>query len=121
MNEAAFKRSVIHKLKGTPIYIEAMANSYRGGTPDHYYEAERVLWVEYKWNDSLRPTLMMKPTALQTKWLTRADNNRVQVALVMGTKEYVYIRVEPPFDSQTLGIKLPRRNAYIEWIKEIVL
>lgn len=77
--EARFRDSVERYLSKA-IYVEGMANPYRGGTPDRYYEGPSgVLWVEYKWEDN---TL----SELQERWLKRAQLNNVNVAIITGVK-----------------------------------
>lgn len=86
--EASFKNA-INKLLPTSIYKEGMANPYRGGTPDMYYEGfKRSLWAEYKYLKNW-PRVELDLTkkhlsSLQIKWLKRAYNNHQSVAVILG-------------------------------------
>ena len=90
--EASFIRSVHKYLPKDKLYTEGMANPYRGGTPDRYYEGNRSeLWVEYKYYPIL-PLIMdltnqkakVKLSGLQMKWLRRAHGNGRRVAVIVG-------------------------------------
>ena len=65
----------VHKKLDKRVYREKMANPYRGGTPDVYYEEEHVLWTEYKRLAALpaRDSTMIVPgcSKLQLDWLER--------------------------------------------------
>lgn len=82
----------IHRKLPKEIYREKMANPYRGGTPDVYYESSKErLWVEYKYLESLPRTFRLtnekgktKISPLQAKWLRRAFHNGVNVMVIMG-------------------------------------
>jgi len=70
------------------VYSEKMANPYRGGTPDMYYEGdEDAIWIEYKFT----PTIpirqhTLKLSDLQQKWLLRCEGNGRSCAVVLGWK-----------------------------------
>lgn len=77
------------------IYFEKTHNEYRGGTFDVYYEAaiNNVMWVEYKWYDSLAPVVDLlvpikrpKMTPLQQEWGKRAKQNALTALVVIGFK-----------------------------------
>lgn len=82
----------VHKLLPPEIYHEKMANPYRGGTPDEYYEGPKgILWVEYKYLEKLPPKLCLtnlkgptSVTPLQQKWLERAVANNVNACVILG-------------------------------------
>lgn len=69
-----------------------MANPYRGGTPDRYYEGPGAeLWVEYKYYPKLPPRIDLTDLSartnlsrLQMTWLKRAYNNGRNVAVILG-------------------------------------
>jgi hypothetical protein len=84
--ESRFVRS-IGKLLPSDIYSEGMANPYRGGTPDRYYEGcLNHLWVEYKYRPTVPATWRTRDhvTALQIKWIRRAQKNNVPVVVIAG-------------------------------------
>lgn len=62
----------VNKLIPDDVYREKMFNPMRGGTPDMYYEATRIKWVEFKY---LKQTPIRKftpdLTKLQSRWLLR--------------------------------------------------
>lgn len=104
--ESSFYRSVERKLSER-VYVEGMANPYSRGTPDRYYETENgALWVEYKFiklpvreNTLIRPCEGLSP--LQRKWLQRAFDNNVNVAVIVGTsKGGAYLNNPPSWDSE---------------------
>lgn len=85
--EAKFTTKV-NKLIDPVIYTEGMANPFRGGTPDRYYEGprNRVLWVEYKFDAKVPATWdgMKRLTGLQRAWLKRAYEHEVNVCVIAG-------------------------------------
>lgn len=84
--ESRFIRS-INKLLPSDIHSEGMANPYRGGTPDRYYEGcKSHLWVEYKYARDIPATWRTRDhvTALQKKWIRRAQKNNVPVVVIAG-------------------------------------
>ena len=93
--EASYIRAV-HKHLSPEIYSEGIANPYRGGTPDRYFEGSHgCLWVEYKFEklpptiDLLHQTEKTKPilSKLQQKWLECAHGNKQSVAVIVGSPE----------------------------------
>lgn len=90
--EGRFYAAVERPLKALGIHCEGMANPYRGGTPDRYYEGPKGgLWVEYKWYNSLPAKEVSlvagktpKLTDLQQRWLNRAHSNGVKVLVIVG-------------------------------------
>jgi len=94
--EATFKASVHRHLPTgrTGVYVEGMANDYRGGTPDNYYEGDSgYLWVEWKFLQDIPPVIdlmdakkQVKLSPLQQKWLGRAESNKINVAVIVGSK-----------------------------------
>ncbi len=84
--EARFIRS-INKLLPSDIYTEGMANPYRGGTPDRYYEGSRgFLWVEYKYTKDVPASWRISDhiTSLQKRWIRRAQKNNIPIAVIAG-------------------------------------
>lgn len=83
--EGRFYEGVERKLPAD-VYREGMANPYRRGTPDRYYEGPGgALWVEYKYIDPL-PSTLKSLSAHQQRWLRRAYEHGVRVAVIVGTK-----------------------------------
>ena len=83
--EAVFRRAVERHLSPS-VHVEGMANPYRSGTPDRYYEGPGgVLWVEYKWIEKLPRKYTPALTARQKQWLHRAYGNDVPVAVITGS------------------------------------
>lgn len=73
------------------IHHEGIANPFRRGTPDRYYEGpDGHLWVEFKFIDHipafLEPWLTLL-SAHQEAWLARAHHNRQPVAVIIGSPE----------------------------------
>ena len=84
--EALFIRSV-NKLLPSDIYSEGIANPYRGGTPDRYYEGCRShIWIEYKYARAVPASWRISDhvTSLQKRWITRAQRNNIPVAVIAG-------------------------------------
>lgn len=84
--ESRFIRSV-NKLLPSDIYSEGMANPYRGGTPDRYYEGcTNHLWVEYKYTPTVPATWRTRDhiTSLQIRWIRRAQKNGVPIVVIAG-------------------------------------
>jgi len=92
--EATFVSSV-NKYLPKEVHSEGMANEYRGGTPDRYYEGNKdELWVEYKFLQVIPPVINLldskarvKLSPLQQKWLDRAYGNGRNIAVIVGCKE----------------------------------
>jgi hypothetical protein len=87
--ENVFIEGVHRHLPGS-VYAEKMHNPFRRGTPDCYYEGPQgILWAEYKWLKALPDVLVCTNikdfTKLQQRWLRRAHNNGVSVALIVGS------------------------------------
>lgn len=79
----------VNKQIPTHIYREKMANPYRGGTPDFFYEARKQAWVEYKFVElPKREETLIKPnlSALQLAWLQRCYDNGHTAAVVIGSR-----------------------------------
>ena len=86
----------VHRHLDKAVYREKMANPYRGGTPDSYYEGNKtVLWVEWKHYPSqprvFDVTKQEKLTKLQQRWLKRAHGNGVCTAVMAGTPAGIII------------------------------
>lgn len=99
MGKEADYIQAVNKHLPPEIHSEGMANPYRGGTPDRYYEGNKApLWVEYKYLaklppiiDLLRYTEKTEPmlSKLQQGWLRRAHGNGQPVAVIVGCSETV--------------------------------
>jgi hypothetical protein len=95
--ESKFVHRIEHHLS-PKIHCEGMANPYRGGTPDRYYESIRsALWVEYKYSRTIPKNwdASKKITALQRKWLSRAFWNRHEVLVIAGFGNEAMILTTP--------------------------
>lgn len=80
--------SQVHKHLPELVYREKTNNPYRGGTPDVYYEGSRdILWVEYKFKQSLPKTVKLKLTKLQLRWLHRCYGNGKNCWVILGWKD----------------------------------
>lgn len=85
----------IHPFLPTDVHREGMANPYRGGTPDNYYDGPKSdLWIEYKYVtkfprvlDLLKPTTKPHLTPLQQLWLDRRYDNGGNAAVIIGSRE----------------------------------
>lgn len=78
----------IHRCLPPKVHHQSMRGMYHNGTPDQYYEGPNgILWVEYKWRKAI-PRKPFEPalTALQRRWLNRANNNGVHVAVIVGCR-----------------------------------
>jgi len=88
----------IHRKLSPDVYREKMANPYRGGTWDMYYEGfGKILWVEYKFTVKLPGELDLtnvakKPSLskLQQAWGSRLARNAQQAAVILGFGEGRY-------------------------------
>jgi hypothetical protein len=86
--------NLVHKHLPNTVYFEKTHNIYRGGTPDVYYEGPKtILWAEYKYLPKLPKTINLigqktpPLSALQQRWLTRAQANNVNVAVIIGSPQ----------------------------------
>lgn len=113
--ETTFYTSVHRHLPPlSAFWREKMANPYRGGTFDHWYDGSRAdLWVEWKFielpkrDDTVidlvtpRGKRMESPlSALQQEWGSRAARNGRNVWVVVGCKEGGVILTTPVAWSQ---------------------
>lgn len=101
------------------VYIEKMANPYRGGTPDWYIEGPGGCagWIEAKFWDVKNvfgvmsvKTPMEKMSTRQFHWLTRASENGLPTALLCGfpdTNKYLFVR-DPSYDFDPLHETISR-------------
>lgn len=95
--ETRFIANVNKRFAVTDVYFEKMANPYRGGTPDLYYEGDKgILWVEYKWyaRQPRKISILDKLSALQIRWLVRAYRNNVKTAVIAGCPEGAMIMTD---------------------------
>ena len=96
----------IHRHMLNDVHKEGMANPYRGGTSDNYYDASdkyepafdgdpvQDLWVEYKFKPKLGLKLDLRDQAsrpklssLQMKWVRRRYNNGKNAWVICGFPE----------------------------------
>lgn len=90
--ETTFHNGINRHLR-KEVYREKTNNPYRGGMPDFYYEGNKgILWVEYKYWVSLPRSGIIESvydlvTPRQWLWLTRANTNGVNVAVILGYKK----------------------------------
>lgn len=121
----------IHKDLPKGLYREKMANPYRGGTPDVYYEGNKdILWVEYKYLEKLPPTLTLnnpkgqtKVSPLQERWLRRTSHNgrKAKVILGVGSKQGVIfdtVEIDKTFTREMLEQRLMPNEAIVEYITQ---
>ena len=95
--EGKFIRRV-GRLLPSDIYSEGMANPYRGGTPDRYYEGSRnCLWAEYKYNKTVPAHWRASDhiTSLQKMWIARAQKNHTPVCVIAGFGSHAIVFVKP--------------------------
>jgi hypothetical protein len=132
--EASYIRAV-NKHLPKEVYTEGMANPYRGGTPDRYYEGPHDdLWVEYKFYEALPPvidllhqTAKTKPklSKLQQDWLVRAHCNNRKVAVIVGCPEggliLPGISWGKPIKRETFRLGMQTKPAIAEWITRAVM
>lgn len=99
--ETTFYTGVHRHLPGLDIlHREKMANPYRGGTADHWYDGKQDLWVEWKFivvparHDTVidlvtpRGKKQDSPLSqLQQDWLMSRHKNKRSVWVVVGSKE----------------------------------
>lgn len=79
-------RSAVEKYLPTGIYVQGNTTPFRSGTPDRYYEGpEGVLWVEYKYFPKIPRVVVPRLTELQRRWLERAREHGVNVAVIAGS------------------------------------
>jgi hypothetical protein len=84
--------SLINSKLDKNIYYEKMANPFRSGTPDFYYEGlGGILWVEYKWipfewqkNKEASKICSTKSWTHQRHWLERAYSNKIPSNVIIG-------------------------------------
>ncbi len=100
--EARFVAS-IHRHLPINVYREGMANPYRGGTPDNYYDGPKSdLWVEYKFEptfpktlDLINPKSKTRLSSLQQRWIQRRWNNGKNAIVIFGCFDGVLILTHP--------------------------
>ncbi len=115
------------------MYQEKTNNSYRGGTPDDYYESDGrpgILWVEYKYvariPRNLRLVGVKRPplSPLQQKWLERAHRNGKPTAVIVGCPSGGIILTgldwKKPVTKEQFEAKLLSRNEIMDWIEREV-
>lgn len=93
--EATFVGSIHRHLDLEQVHAEGMANDYRGGTPDKYYDGTRGdIWVEYKFLQTIPPIIDLRSktqkvvlSALQAQWINRRAKNGGNAYVIVGCKE----------------------------------
>lgn len=112
----------IHRRLSREVYREKMANPYRGGTPDVYYEGPQgVLWVEYKYWQTVKRIFKPKDVVspLQWLWIQRAHDNNVNIVTIVGYRDGGVIIY--PNDDVVLGSQFKNRLQptadLISWIE----
>ena len=104
------------------VYYEKTHNPYNSGTPDVYYEGDKdILWVEYKRLSRIPKTFIVKVTELQRKWLNRASNNNVNVAVITAMPDGAVVHTHEHWEhAGTLVIpkyvSLKSKKEVAEWI-----
>jgi len=102
--ESRFIRRV-NKLLPSDIHSEGMANPYRSGTPDRYYEGcTNHLWVEYKYTKDVPATWKARDhiTSLQIRWIRRAQKNNIPVVVIVGFGKHGLILTKDMFWDVTI-------------------
>ncbi len=85
--ETRFKDSVNGKLPIT-LYNQSTYTPYSSGTPDHYYEDSKHLWVEYKFLPKIPAQGVLISdllSTLQLQWAIRALYNGQPWSCIVGT------------------------------------
>ena len=132
--EASYIRAV-NKHLPLEIHSEGMANPYRGGTPDRYYEGPcDHLWVEYKFFEKLPPVIDLlrstektKPmlSSLQQEWLERAYRNKQPVAVIVGSPEggllLPCLAWKTPVSRESFRELMRPKKAIAHWIERCVI
>lgn len=129
--EAVFVSSV-NKHVPKHVYHEGISQTFRGGTPDRYYEGNKdVMWVEYKFTQDIKRELVLtdpkkKPalSPLQQRWLKRAHGNGRKVAVIVGCPQGGVILPGDawldPISKTDFESRLVSRNEVAQWIEEQV-
>lgn len=120
--------SNLHTKLDSRVYHEGMANPYRGGTPDVWYDGNKSdLWVEYKFIPKASPVVIPNLSALQTKWLNRAYDNGRNVAVItlmpgkLGGYLYRDKQWNLPMKREIFMSLLLSRQQLADWISDKVL
>ncbi len=107
------------------LHREKMANPYRGGTADHWYDATRDLWVEWKFikvpkrDDTVIDFVNGKDpiiSNLQQEWIKGRYANNRHVWIIVGCEDGGVIMEHPfqwqaPWTAKQFREKLlPRKN-----------
>lgn len=122
--ETSFIRRVNKKLP-PEVHREKMANPFRGGTPDVYYEGTSgVLWAEYKFWTSVPRVIDVTEivSPLQALWLNRAYDNGVNIAVIVGYQKggRVFTWDEPELSGGEFKKDLTPIVDLAEWIRKQV-
>lgn len=115
----------VHKYIPAQIHCEKMANPYRGGTADVWYDGKRDHWVEYKFIvvPKRAETMIDIPallSTLQKDWLTERYNNGRTVAVVVGSAKggVIFEGIDwlQPINTLHFQRRLNTRKDIAEWI-----
>lgn len=129
--EARFVSS-IHRYLPKNLHHEGMANPYRSGTPDDWYDGPAGdLWIEYKYSEKIPKRLDLraqttspKLSKLQERWLRARHLNGRNVAVVVGFKEGGVImrdlEWEKEWSKEDLQKRIKTRKEIAIWITEQV-
>lgn len=117
----------VHKHISPEIHCEKMANPYRGGTADVWYDGNQDHWVEYKFivipkrTETLIDITSLLST-LQQRWLTARYNNGRKVAVVVGSEKggvvFEGISWQQPIDAKTFQHNMQTRKEIADWITQ---
>lgn len=94
----------VHRHLPPDVYHEKMANPYRGGTADVWYDGPRDLWVEYKFlvlpkRDTTIISLVAGKdpmlSVLQQQWLKARSENGRAVWVIVGCSQGGVVMIRP--------------------------
>lgn len=121
----------VHAHLPAAVHREKMANPYRGGTADMYYDGPRSdMWIEYKFIiiPKRADTVIDIPgmlSALQTEWLRARHNNGRCISVVIGARDGGVILTDLNWEKPTTvaGFRkdIKTRKQIAEWITAKVL
>lgn len=120
-------RLAVEKLLPEEVHCEKMANPYRAGGADCWYDGPSAdMWVEWKWcKMPKRDTTMIVPdlSTLQKLWLRGRFKNGRAVAVIVGTPDGCIVFVTP--DAWEVGVtrgeaQVLTKQQAANWIREHV-
>lgn len=114
-------REAVNKLLIPEVYTQTMGGTMTNGTPDSYYEAASILWVEWKWTSAQNPRLLpnSKNWPLQMRWLRRAYDNGHKVAVICGSPNRAYVFTQLRWEQRRIedaGFVCDSKLAVAGWI-----